>query len=113
MSTEGAYVFKRSALAVNGLVPDESAHLIEPGAWAWVRKTWADGPDFLAVYCMCPDCGHLMTVWRKFGDEVRGHRLDADGSLHPSVLHTWKDNGVEQCGFHTIPTKLADFIDLR
>jgi hypothetical protein len=55
-----------------------------------------------------------MTLYRKRGEgEAKGHTIDAGGNVSPSVLHTWKSNGVEQCGFHTMPTRLQGFVDKR
>ncbi len=110
MPTTGAYSFKLSPKAVAGLVEDELAMF--PGEWGWHRQDVAD-QKFLAIYCCCPDCGLLMTIWRRFDKDVVGHQVDGQGNIHPSVLHSYVVLGVEKCGFHTQPTKLLDFIDLR
>mgnify|MGYP003578845527 CR=1 FL=1 len=66
------------------------------------------------IYACCPDCGHAMTLYRKRGDfEPKGHDIDASGNISPSVLHSWTMNGAEQCGFHTMPTKLLGFMEKR
>jgi hypothetical protein len=114
--TTGAYDFRPALAAVNGVIQDELA--IGKGEWAYIDRT-LDFADIgrgrvLMIYLNCPDCGHLMTVYRKRGEtEAKGHRIDAAGNISPSVLHTWKVDGVEQCGFHTSPTRLLGFVDLR
>jgi hypothetical protein len=119
MPKSGAYEFRLASIAKDGLVADENAHLIPPGEWAWIDRTaefasLGKFERFLMIYAMCPDCGQLMTLYRKRGEgEPEGHKIDSEGNVHPSVLHTWKMNGVEQCGFHTQPTKLLGFVDLR
>lgn len=110
MPTSGAYDFKLSPKAVGGVIEDELGMF--PGEWAW-HKQDVNGMTFLAVYACCPDCGFLMTLWRRYGAEVKGHTLNEHGHLHPSVLHSYKESGVEKCGFHTMPTRLLGFIDLR
>lgn len=110
MPTEGAYEFKLSPKAIGGLVEEELGMF--PGEWAWHRQK-VNEDEFLAIYCCCPDCGLLMTLWRRFGMDVKGHTIDADGNISPSVLHSYVVEGVEKCGFHTQPTKLLGFIDLR
>lgn len=110
MPTTGAYEFKLSPKAVDGLIGDVLG--IFRGEWAWHRKN-VNGDEFLAIYCCCPDCGLPMTIWRRFGSEVTGHTIDGAGNISPSVLHSYKVRGVEKCGFHTIPTKLLEFVDLR
>lgn len=106
MPVNGPYEFRLSTSAKAGLVED--AVNIEPGAWAWYKN---DG--FLAVFACCPDCKQPMTLWRRFGADTHGHQLDSRGNLHPSVLHSFPVNGVETCGFHSMPTRLLDFVDLR
>lgn len=114
MPTSGAYEFKLSPKAVGGVIEDEMGML--PGEWAWVQKDilGTDG-KFVAIYACCPDCGLLMTLWRRFGfiDEPKGHQVDAQGNVNPSVLHRYVVDGVDRCGFHTMPTRLLDFVDLR
>jgi len=41
--------------------------------------------------------------------------FDAQGNVTPSVFHQWPygDPPRERCGFHTQPTKLLDFVDIR
>lgn len=121
MPTTGSYKFKLAAKAVNGIIRD--AIYLEPGEWAWIDRT----PDYrdaggdpnyrwLMIYARCPDCGEPMTLYRKRGDgEAKGHEIDKDGNISPSVLHSWLygDPPVERCGFHTQPTKLLGFMDLR
>jgi hypothetical protein len=114
MPTTGAYSFKRAASAdASGVVPDEGLS-IQPGEWGWVKRKVGDTDDLLCLYIGCPDCKHLGTIYIRFNRApARGHDIGAQGNVHPSVLHTWKDNGVEQCGFHTQPTTLLDFVDVR
>lgn len=119
MPTAGAYEFKRAAASADGLVSDEKA--IQKGEWAWIDRT----ADYLAagvketcrwlmIYARCPDCGFLCTLYRKRGPgEAKGHDIDSQGNISPSVLHTWPVDGVEQCGFHTSPTRLLGFVDRR
>lgn len=118
MPTSGSYEFKLAAAAKDGLLPDANVGMMERGEWAWIDRS-QDFVDLLDSYCLmiyacCPDCGQLMTLYRKRGDsEAKGHTIDSAGNVSPSVLHTWKVNGVEQCGFHTMPTKLLGFIERR
>lgn len=107
MPTSGAYTFQRSKAAdPQGFVAD--ALELAPGEWAWYQNG-----DFLAVYAGCPDCKQPMTLWRRYQRDVKGHTLDAQGNVHPSILHSFVVNGRETCGFHTMPTRLADFVDHR
>jgi hypothetical protein len=111
MPTIGAYEFKLSPKAVGGVIDDELGMF--PGEWAWKKQV--EG-QFLAVYACCPDCGLLMTLWQRFGSDVhKGHAIDGAGNISPSVLHSYLygDPPVEKCGFHTQPTKLLNFVDLR
>lgn len=111
MPTSGSYEFKLSPKAIGGLVEDELGMF--PGEWAW-HKQDVNGTPFLAIYCCCPDCGLLITVWRRFGViDVHGHKVDGAGDISPSLLHSYVVQGVQKCGFHTQPTKLLDFVDLR
>lgn len=118
MPTAGSYEFKLAAAAQDGLVEDSHVDQIKPGEWAWIDRS-ADFADLVDSYCLmiyarCPDCTQLMTLYRKRGDsEPKGHTIDAGGNVTPSVLHTWQSNGVEQCGFHTAPTKLVGFVERR
>lgn len=119
MPTTGSYQFKLAVASKDGLVED--GHLLQKGEWAWVDRTAdyeAGGVKetcrWLMIYACCPDCGNALTLYRKRGvKEPVGHDIDAAGNVSPSVLHTWQVNGVEQCGFHTQPTKLLGFVDLR
>jgi len=121
MPVNGPYDFKRAVKAdARGVVQKDED--IGVGEWAWIDRTldWSDGDvehkkRVLMIYLRDPDCKTLCTVWRKFGDEVHGHDLDAAGNISPSVLHQWPygDPPQERCGFHSMPTKLLDFVDLR
>jgi hypothetical protein len=119
MPTTGAYEFKLAAKAKDGLVED--APDLERGEWAWIDRTTdynAAGVKepcrWLMIYACCPDCGEPMTLYRRRGGgEAKGHDIDKTGNISPSVLHTWQVNGIERCGFHTQPTKLLGFVDLR
>jgi len=120
MPTSGAYEFKLAASAKGGLIEDELA--IKPGEWAWIDRTQLyeaggvreENCRWLMIYACCPDCKQLMTLYRRrAATEPQGHSIDAQGNLHPSVGHSWRVAGVEQCGFHTMPTRLLGFIDLR
>lgn len=110
MPTVGSYEFNLASFALNGFVDDDRAHEMKRGEWAWIDR----GEFGLMIYAMCPDCGNLMTLYRKRGDqEPQGHKIDNVGGLHPSVLHSYKEAGVELCGFHTMPTRLLGFVDKR
>lgn len=111
MPTSGAYEFKLAPAAKEGLIEDEMK--IEIGEWAWVEKEISKDRPWKAIYAKCPDCRHLMTLWRGFGSDRKGHVIDGSGNVSPSVLHSYVVGGMEQCGFHTMPTKLLDFIDRR
>ena len=118
MPTTGSYSFRRALLAgPNGLIANEND--IAVGEWAWIdytdRVASEVGKKYLLILMRDPDCKMLATLWRRFGDEVHGHDIDGQGNIHPSVLHNWPygDPPVEHCGFHTQPTKLLDFVDLR
>lgn len=119
MPTTGAYEFKPAAAAVKGVVEDEN--LIQKGEWAWIDRTAdyegsgaKEAGRRLMIYARCPDCGELSTLYRRRGaGEPKGHDIDGAGNITPSVQHTWQVNGVEQCGFHTQPTRLLGFVDLR
>lgn len=106
MPTSGAYEFRLAAKAVNACVPDDHLEYIEDGEWAWVERAQDYG---WILMNRCPDCHGLATLWRK----DRGHKIDAQGNISPSVLHSYKVNMVEKCGFHTQPTKLLGFVDKR
>lgn len=121
MPTTGSYEFKLAAKAVNGIIADESE--IAVGEWAWIDRTvdWTeDGVKHekrhLLIYARDPDCKELCTLWRRLsGDQEHGHTIDAQGNISPSVLHHWPygDPQQERCGFHTQPTRLLGFVDLR
>lgn len=119
MPTTGAYEFKRAAKAdAQGIASEDGD--IAPGEWAW-RRFELDIEEngvkckkaYLMLYIKDPDCKELGTLWRRFGSQIHGHTIDAKGNVSPSVLHNFVYNGVEQCGFHTQPTKLLDFVDIR
>ena len=111
MPTTGSCEFKLSNEAKNGVVSDPV--LLGRGEWAWVDRS-VDGKRWLMVNAGCPDCGHPMTLWRRLeGTDAAGHTIDAAGLVKPSVAHSYKVEGVEKCGFHTQPTKLLGFVDLR
>jgi hypothetical protein len=109
MATTGAYVFKLCPHAIDGVVADEN--MIGVGEWAWVER------DKLRMVLMRdPDCKELATLWIQYeSSEQRGHQIDAQGNVNPSVLHNWHygDPPVERCGFHTQPTRLDGFVDRR
>lgn len=121
MPTDGPYQFKRAAKSVDGVVADEND--IAVGEWAWIDRTTEleqDGAKAakrtILIYLRDPDCKTLCTLWYRFGDgKPIGHDIDGQGNVWPSVHHKWPygDPPVEQCGFHTHPTKLLDFVDLR
>lgn len=119
MPTTGSYEFKLAPAAIDGLIEDENQ--IQKGEWAWIDRTAdyeAGGVKeicrWLMIYARCPDCGFFATLYRKRGEgEAKGHDIDSAGNISPSVLHTWQMDGIEQCGFHTQPTKLLGFVDLR
>jgi hypothetical protein len=107
MPTTGAYDFKLSLAAKDGLLDDEN--LLQRGEWAWF-----DRGDWLLLYARCPDCGELATLYYKRGDgNKRGHDIDSKGNVSPSVAHSFRYKDVEQCGFHTQPTRLLDFVEKR
>ena len=112
MPTSGAYEFKLAGSAKDGLVKDENT--IQKGEWGWIDRTGKT--CWLMIFARCPDCGELMTLYRKRGDkEAQGHDIDAQGNISPSVLHSWMYGNppVERCGFHTQPTRLLGFTDKR
>lgn len=110
MPTVGAYEFKLAAKAVNGVVQCETD--ISPGEWAWHDRGADEEPKRRYILLICdPDCRTQATLWF----QGKGHTIDAQGNVSPSVYHKWPygDPPVEQCGFHTQPTKLFGFIDKR
>lgn len=113
MPTSGSYEFKLAPEAEDGLIVDEK--WIGRGEWAWIERdtTATGGRLWRSIYARCPDCGELMTLWRSYGDQTKGHDIDAQGNVHPSLAHSWIYDGVEKCGFHTQPTKLLDFVERR
>jgi len=105
MPTAGAYEFKLASKAVNLQVPNEHLEYIGSGEWAWVNH-----PDIgLMLIVGCPDCEHPATLWRM----GKGHHIAPDGNVSPSVFHSYMVAGKEACGFHTQPTRLLGFVDLR
>jgi hypothetical protein len=107
MPTTGAYEFKLAAQAVDFKISEDRIYLIEKGEWAWIDLR-IDTHGWLLMF-RCPDCGETGALWQ----DGRGHTIDSDGNVTPSVLHSWTYAGVERCGFHTQPTKLLGFVDLR
>jgi hypothetical protein len=101
--------------SVNGLVSDEKD--IAVGEWAWIDRTEELGGDKrrLFLYLRDPDCKTLATLYFQEGDVSHGHTIDVAGNVMPSVHHRWPYGNPpqERCGFHTQPTKLLDFVDLR
>lgn len=112
MPVNGPYQFRRAAKSdARGMIDDENE--IQVDEWAWVRRP--GDPEFLMLLLRDPDCRMLATIWRRFGSDVKGHQIDAQGNVHPSILHTWLygDPPAERCGFHSMPTRLLDFTDIR
>jgi len=110
MPTSGSYEFKRADKAVNGIVQDERD--IGIGEWAWLDRGAEEEPNRRYLLLIRdPDCQMEGTLWF----QGKGHQIDAQGNVSPSILHSWKygDPPVEKCGFHTQPTKLLDFVDHR
>jgi len=113
MPVNGPYNFKRAAKAdARGVIENDDD--IGVGEWAWVDREVSD-VRLLMIYLRDPDCKTLCTVYRRFGKEASGHDLDGQGKLSPSVLHNWPfgDPPQERCGFHSMPTMLLDFVDIR
>lgn len=115
MPTTGAYEFKLAPAAVKAVVEDEN--VIARGEWAWIDRTqeWGElDPQttvrrrWLMVYARCPDCGLLSTLWRIGSRAGHSHEIDCAGNLSPSVQCPH-----DGCGFHTQPTRLLNFQDLR
>jgi hypothetical protein len=108
MPTTGSYSFERAEKSADGLIKRED--YIARGEWAWVDRThdFGDGIRHFMVYCRCPDCGLLATVWRRESTPGHSRELSTDGILTPSVQCPHGS-----CGFHTQPTRLLDFVDLR
>lgn len=122
MPVNGPYDFRRAVKAgPDGIVEDEND--IAVGEWAWIRKivdVEEDGVKkpvlYLLIYLRDPDCKTLCTVWRRFGaTPAQGHDIDSGGKVVPSVLHNWPygDPPTEKCGFHSSPTRLLGFVDVR
>jgi hypothetical protein len=107
MPTQGAYAFKLAPKAVDHQIPTDHLEYIEPGEWAWIKLD----DQGLCLFNRCPDCHHLATLWQN----GKGHTIDLEGNISPSVLHSvlWGDPPKQICGFHTQPTKLLGFKDLR
>lgn len=110
MPTTGAYEFKRAVKSVDGVVLIEND--IAVGEWAWFDRGAEEerGKRYILLI-RDPDCKIQATLWF----QGKGHAIDAQGNVSPSVAHSWKygDPPVEKCGFHTQPTKLLDFVDHR
>lgn len=116
MATSGSYEFKLApAAAADGLIVDENQ--IARGEWAWIDRTReftsageepAGSRRWLMIYCRCPDCGFLSTVWRLQSPPGHSHEVDGNGVVTPSVQCPH-----DPCGFHTAPTRLLGFIDRR
>lgn len=106
MPHNGPYEFRLAKAAADGCIPDDHLELIERGEWAWIDRTKDYG--WLLMH-RCPDCGEFGTLWQG----SRGHAIDPQGNVTPSVLHSWKYAGVEKCGFHSYPTKLLGFVEKR
>lgn len=114
MPTTGSYEFKPANAEALFVGDVHTVEQLPPGTWAWVDRTEELGERFLTIYMTCPDCKGLASLGYKRGDKPwHGHGIDADGNITPSVLHSYKMDGVEQCGFHTQPTKLIGFKDRR
>lgn len=110
MPTTGAYEFKRAIASQNGVVVDENR--IQVGEWAWLDRGAEEEPSKRYILLLRdPDCQMQATLWF----QGKGHSIDAQGNVSPSVAHSWKygDPPQERCGFHTQPTRLLDFVDLR
>lgn len=106
MPTSGSYEFKLAQKAVDHCIPRDHIEWFERGEWAWVRM---DEPEGWLLMHRCPDCGEMGTLWA-YG---KGHKIDSEGNISPSVLHGYKIAGVEQCGFHTQPTRLLNYVEKR
>lgn len=115
MPTTGAYEFKLCGHAQGGVVDDEN--LIARGEWSWIDRTQEWGAHdllpggkrrWLMVYARCPDCGLLSTLWRIGSPPGHSHEIDCQGNLSPSVQCSH-----DGCLFHTQPTRLLNFQDLR
>jgi hypothetical protein len=112
MPTSGAYEFKLATASVNGVVADENS--IQSGEWAWHDRGADEEPKRRYILLICdPDCKLPATLW--FPNVKNNHTIDAQGNVTPSVWHKMTDGDppVERCGFHTQPTKLLGFVDLR
>jgi len=117
--TTGAYSFRRAQKAgPDGIIENENDIAI--GEWAWNRRSIqiaepGDEKLYLLLLLRDPDCKELATLWRRFGSDVHGHDIDGQGNVTPSVWHRFPygDPPIERCGFHTQPTKLLDFVDVR
>lgn len=110
MPTTGAYEFRRAAKSVNGVVTNEND--IAVGEWAWLDRGAEEEPQRRYILLIRdPDCQMEGTLWF----QGKGHTIDTQGNVSPSILHSWKygDPPIEKCGFHTQPTKLLEFVDLR
>ena len=108
MPTTGAYEFKLApAAGAGGVIDDDNR--IAKGEWAWIERVpEGASPRWLSIHIRCSDCGVLSTLWRAYGADQHGHKIDAQGNVSPSVGCPHKP-----CGFHTQPTKLLGFVDRR
>jgi hypothetical protein len=113
--TTGAYVFQLAPGSKGGVILDEN--VISRGAWAWIDRTheWeatatecAGFRRWLMIYARCPDCGNLSTLWRLGSPPGHTHEVSSDGLVTPSVQCPHA-----MCTFHTQPTRLDGFKDLR
>ncbi len=112
MPTSGAYEFRRAAASQNGVVVDENQ--VQVGEWAWWDRGADEEPRRRYILLICdPDCKTPATLL--FPNVTNHHTIDAMGNVTPSVWHKFPfgDPPVEMCGFHTQPTRLLDFVDLR
>jgi len=102
MSRSGYYEMKLSPLAVSGVVPSDHLEWIGKGEWAWVSTV---DHGWILIH-RCPDCDCMGTLWQN----GTGHNIDASGNVTPSVKMTCMH---PECDFHTMPTKLLGFVDIR
>lgn len=112
MPTSGAYDFKRAAKSVNGVVQSELD--IAPGEWAWHDRGADEEPRRRYILLICdPDCKLPSTLI--FPNVKANFTIDTQGNITPSVHHKWPygDPPTECCGFHTQPTRLLDWVELR
>jgi len=108
MSTTGAFTFQLAPSAKEGIVEDENT--IGRGEWGWIDRTgdFGDSKKHLMIYARCPDCGILSTLWREGSPPGHSHEIGATGLVSPSIQCPHQG-----CGFHTQPSTLAGFVELR